>query len=338
MIQITFHSFTNRYGLKNEPIAAKVIEKHIKDTNLHTNFSLKPVGFVIATSTPYVGASPDRLTECDCCGRCVLEIKCPSTLQGKDIDERVKVDKSFFLQIHPETKEIYLVKNHDYYFQFQLQLYVTESRKGIFGVYNGAGEIKLVHIERDEDLISTMVAKSKLFFLTFLLPELVSKRYSSVKNASFTAPATNIIAANINDNRNQFICDCQDPLKEDEIVRCAGEFCMFQEFHKTCTKSKRFPDDWTCVYCKKEAAKKKREEAKKREEEKKKTEDSFANQTNPPLVTSQAIPMDPSLVSSSAIRKNLPLVTQPGANDVVPVTADKVLDSSKGIWKKASKL
>ena len=316
MIQITFHSFTNRYGLKNEPIAAKVIEKHIKDTNLHTNFSLKPVGFVIATSTPYVGASPDRLTECDCCGRCVLEIKCPSTLQGKDIDERVKVDKSFFLQIHPETKEIYLVKNHDYYFQFQLQLYVTESRKGIFGVYNGAGEIKLVHIERDEDLISTMVAKSKLFFLTFLLPELVSKRYSSVKNASFTAPATNIIAANINDNRNQFICDCQDPLKEDEIVRCAGEFCMFQEFHKTCTKSKRFPE----------------------EREKKKTEDSFANQTNPPLVTSQAIPMDPSLVSSSAIRKNLPLVTQPGANDVVPVTADKVLDSSKGIWKKASKL
>ena len=187
MIQIKIHSFTNRYGLKKEPIAAKLIEKHIKDKNLHTNFSLKRVGFVIAPTTPYViGASPDRLTECDCCGRCVLEIKCPSTLQGKDIEERVKVDKSFFLQIHPETKEIYQVKNHDYYFQFQLQLHVTESRKGIFGVYNEAGEIKLVHIERDEDLISTMAAKSKLCFLTFLLHGLVSKRYSSVKKVFYT--------------------------------------------------------------------------------------------------------------------------------------------------------
>nr|CAH0107480.1 unnamed protein product [Daphnia galeata] len=138
---------------KNKPIAAKLIEKHIQENNIHTNFSLKPVGFVIALSTSYIGALPDRLTQCDCCGRCVMEIKCPSTLEGKDIDERIKTDKSFFLQINPETEEMYL-----------LQLYVTKSRKGIFGVYNGAGEIKHVQIERDEDCIAMMVAKSKLFF------------------------------------------------------------------------------------------------------------------------------------------------------------------------------
>ncbi|EFX74980.1 hypothetical protein DAPPUDRAFT_251216 [Daphnia pulex] len=279
------------YGLKNEPIAAKLIEKHILDNNLHKNFSLKQVGFVIALSASYVGASPDRLTECDCCGRCVLEIKCPSTLEGKDIEERVKSDKSFFLQINPETQEIYLMKNHDYYFQFQLQLYVTESRKGIFGVYNGV----------------------------------MSKRYSSVKNTPSTEPATNIISANINRNRNQFICDCQDPLKIDEVVRCAGNFCMFQEFHKSCTKSKVFPETWKCMYCKKEDAKKKREEAKK------KKEDSLAIPTNTPQVNSSTIPANISLVNSSAIQTNHPLVIQPVVHYIDPFMSYDGIHSSNGM-------
>ena len=325
MIQITHHLFIHRYGLKNEPIAAKLIDKHIQDNNIHTNFSLKPVGFVIALSTSYIGALPDRLTQCDCCGRCVLEIKCPSTLEGKDIEERVKTDKSFFLQIIPETEDIYLVKKHDYYFQLQLQLYVTESRKGIFGVYNGAGEIKLVHIERDEDCIAMMVAKSKLFFLSYLLPELLSKRYSSVKNTPSTEPATNVISVNINSNRNQFICYCQDPLKIDEVVRCAGEFCMFQEFHKSCAKSKNFPKTWKCMYCKKDDAKKKREQAKK------KLENSSASPTNPPKENASTMPTDISLVTSSAIQINHPLVIQPAAHDVYPVISDYVLPSSNGI-------
>jgi hypothetical protein len=312
--------------LKNEPIAAKLIEKQILDNNLHKNFSLKQVGFVIALSTSYVGASPDRLTECDCCGRCVLEIKCPSALQGKDIEERVKTEKSFFLQINPETQEIYLVKNHEYVFQFQLQLYVTESQKGIFGVYNGVSEIKLVQIERDEDLISMMVAKSKLFFLSFILPELVSKRYSSVKKSPSTEPATTFISTNINSNRNQFICDCQDPLKKDEVVRCAGNFCMFQEFHNSCTKSKIFPSTWKCIYCKKEDAKKKREEAKK------KKEDSLPSTTNTPRVNSSKISTNISLVNSSAIKTNHPLVIQPVLNYVDPFMSYDVIHSSNGIW------
>jgi hypothetical protein len=154
--------------LKNEPIAAKLTEKHIQDNNLHTIIFLRNWSALSLPSLPsYVGASPDRLTQCDCCGRCVLY---PSTLEGKDIEQRVKTDKSFFLQINPETEEIYLVEKPDSYFQLQLQLYVTGNRKGIFSVYNGAGEIKLVFIERDEDLISTMVAKSKLFFLLEMLP------------------------------------------------------------------------------------------------------------------------------------------------------------------------
>jgi hypothetical protein len=99
------------------------------------------------------------------------------------------------------------------------------------GVYNGVSEINLVHVERDEELISIMVATSNLFFLSFLLPELVSMQYSKVKKTPSTEPATNDISVNINSNRNQLICDCQDPLKKDEVVRCAGDFCIFQESH-----------------------------------------------------------------------------------------------------------
>ena len=165
-------------------------------------------------------------------------------------------------------------------------LYATESRKEILCLYNGVDGKEIVNIEHDEDLISKMVAPAKLFFLNFVLPELVSKRYSSVKNIPSHEHSKSVVPTNINKNYNQYICDCQKPLKKDEIIRCASEQCIFQEFLKSCTKSKKFPSSWMCVYCKKEGAKNKREEAQKR--------------------------------ALSANPKKSPLVTEPTAEDVCP--------------------
>ena len=120
-------------------------------------------------------------------------------------------------------------------------LYATESRKEILCLYNGVDGKELVNIEHDEDLISKMVAPAKRFFLNFVLPKLVSKRYSSVKNIPSHEHSKSVVPININKNYNQYICDCQEPLKKDEIIRCASEQCIFQEFLKSCTKSKKFP-------------------------------------------------------------------------------------------------
>ena len=44
---------------------------------LHENFSANECGFFPSLTVPYIGASPDALVSCNCCGNGCLEIKCP---------------------------------------------------------------------------------------------------------------------------------------------------------------------------------------------------------------------------------------------------------------------
>lgn len=101
-----------------------------------------------------------------------------------------------------------------------------------------------------------MVSKGKLYFVNFILPELVAKRYTSVKAVPQTSTSRQQNA--LSDKLNQFICYCQDPVKNEETVMCASTFCVIHEFHKTCTGSKRITESWLCTFCKKETAATKR--------------------------------------------------------------------------------
>lgn len=49
----------------------------LEAAQLHTNFTICDAGLFISTERPYIGASPDAIVACDCCGRGVVEIKCP---------------------------------------------------------------------------------------------------------------------------------------------------------------------------------------------------------------------------------------------------------------------
>ena len=50
-------------------------------------FSLEDSGFYICKAYPFIGASPDGLVECKCCGEGLLEIKCLWTYRGLSIKE-----------------------------------------------------------------------------------------------------------------------------------------------------------------------------------------------------------------------------------------------------------
>ena len=43
----------------------------------HIDFSISKSGLVIHESYPFMSASPDGITKCECCGHGVLEIKYP---------------------------------------------------------------------------------------------------------------------------------------------------------------------------------------------------------------------------------------------------------------------
>ena len=72
--------------------------------------------------------------------------------------------------------------------------------------FNGKNGIEYLEVKRDETLIDEIVSKRKLFFLNFILPELLAKRYSSVKNVPASRDLNQCALPFHSANLNQYIC------------------------------------------------------------------------------------------------------------------------------------
>ena len=68
-----FQTAATAYGCKHEPQARQKYAD-IGSTS-HSDFSISSSGFVVSTTSPYTGASPDGLVSCSCCGKGICEVK-----------------------------------------------------------------------------------------------------------------------------------------------------------------------------------------------------------------------------------------------------------------------
>lgn len=66
------------WGKENEQIARLEYEQISR--KMHSSFQIKPTGLHVNPKYPHLGASPDGLVMCTCCGDGLLEIKCPYSL------------------------------------------------------------------------------------------------------------------------------------------------------------------------------------------------------------------------------------------------------------------
>ena len=66
-------------------------------SSCHETFQIGDSGLVISSDYPYLGASPDGIVSCGCCGIGVNEIKCPYCKRDNSINEAVE-DKKFCVQ------------------------------------------------------------------------------------------------------------------------------------------------------------------------------------------------------------------------------------------------
>ena len=64
-------------GLQIEAFAAKFYEGEM--LNEHTGLKVPESGLVVCKDHPFIGASLDRVIQCECHGRGLLEIKCAVT-------------------------------------------------------------------------------------------------------------------------------------------------------------------------------------------------------------------------------------------------------------------
>jgi len=68
-----------KWGINNEHVARSAYVDYMK--NNHESFEISDAGLYINPIAPHLGASPDGMVSCSCCGPGSLEIKCPYSVR-----------------------------------------------------------------------------------------------------------------------------------------------------------------------------------------------------------------------------------------------------------------
>lgn len=169
---VRFFSNACTYGCKHEDDARSIYTERMKMD--HSSFSVKSSGLLLDPSNPFIGASPDGIVDCNCCGIGVLEIKCPYSCKDKAFEQRAE-EQSFFLE--NVNGDLVLKKNHAYYYQIQLQMKLYGGVYCDFVVWRKDNTIRQ-RIPLDVHFITESVAKIPSFIKSCILPELVGKWFT----------------------------------------------------------------------------------------------------------------------------------------------------------------
>ena len=114
-----------KHGCKHEDSAIQACETVMKKS--HTNVQVKKCGLFINQEYPFLHATPDFLTSCDCCGLGCGEVKCPLCIQGANFEDYAALRNSCL--VSADGGGFKLKRSHNYYFQVQQQLFTLKERK-----------------------------------------------------------------------------------------------------------------------------------------------------------------------------------------------------------------
>ncbi|WAR31610.1 ING4-like protein [Mya arenaria] len=257
-----FQTEAMKWGTVNERVALKQFVEYTSPK--HENLLVRESGFIISEDLPCIGASPDGITACDCCGNACIEIKCPFNARNDKIDENT----CDFLVL--KNDQLHLSENHKYYYQIQTQLGVCKQEMCFFVVWTLC-DLFIKEVKFNPIVWEDICSKSKGFFECAVLPELVGKVFTSlpvpakqpvlntidnVKQPVLKAienvqcSDTQMKPVLLSDSEERY-CYC-DQVESGKMIACDNNDCSIVWFHFTCLKLENSPrGKWYCPDCRK---------------------------------------------------------------------------------------
>ena len=230
MMETKVHAHTEvlslKWGIENEQNVREQYFGQIKDD--HTELSCTLSGLCVNPKYPHLGATPDGIVKCDCCGNGLIEIKCP--YKHKESHPHSVVDNKFCLE-HVDGL-VRLKKTHEYYYQIQGQLAICEMVYCDFVCWTPHG----IHIERilPDTLFETVKPALDTFFVRVLLPLLMTGKTQQEQGTAHVS------------GKEDTYCWCNGK-DEGAMVACDNENCTRQWFHFECVGLKSKPrGKWYC--------------------------------------------------------------------------------------------
>ena len=179
---------------------------------------------------PFLGASPDGIISCVCCGKGVLEIKCPFSIK-EGLPENL--DKPDFFMTRQDDRWT-LKRDHAYYYQIQLQLQVCQLHYCDFVVWT-AKDFTVERIVADKDFFEGVVDTAQHFFVYGILPEIIGKWYTRksiadsdgiVQIPTTTDSSSAEQGTNGDEDMSKLWCYCNEP-SYGEMIHCDNDKCMY---------------------------------------------------------------------------------------------------------------
>ena len=222
------HIAAVKWGIDNEDEARQQYTQEMSSS--HGNFCCKPSGLVVNPLYPHLGASPDGIISCSCCGTGLLEIKCPYAGCDSHPDS-LRSKKRSFLNSQG------LVRSHKYYTQIQGQLLICNKLFCDFVVWTTKGLIS-ERIYVDIRFTEKLSKKLTDFYIDTFLPEILTH-----KCLDDTPEASE------ENNSDNLYCICQRP-EYGKMIQCDNSQCKYIWFHYPCVNIKRAPKgNWFCPDC-----------------------------------------------------------------------------------------
>ncbi|XP_054257576.1 uncharacterized protein LOC129005927 [Macrosteles quadrilineatus] len=170
------------YGRENETQALTAFEKK-------TGLTVSKCGLFVDKDIPYLGATPDGLVGDDC----IVEVKCPASCSELTPEEGILRRKFTFWDVSRNKTEVEAInKKHNYFYQVQGQLHITQRKYCYFVMWTPKG-MRMDVIEKDDEFWdSHMRDQLQDFYLDCLLPELVDPRQTrsmSIRNPQYILEA-----------------------------------------------------------------------------------------------------------------------------------------------------
>ena len=137
----------------------------------HKEFHFCKIGLMLNSQWPFLGASPDGLISCKCCGQGILEVQCPYSCRDIPLSEYACEQNSM---LSPAQSTYALKQDYQYYYQVLCQLFVSGAQYSHFLVWT-QNETHNETILPDKSFFEMNASKSENCFKLCILPEMLAK-------------------------------------------------------------------------------------------------------------------------------------------------------------------
>ena len=229
-----------RWGRVNEERAFQKYEEFMQEN--HVNFTVRHSGLCLHADYPFLGASPDGVTNCQCCGEGLLEIKC--TFKYRHVDPKSIRDNTFCVDF--TTNPPHLRENHVYFYQVQGQLALCEKSHCDFVCWTLKG-MAIDRINRNKEFFDAMLPKFEEVFVNYICPEILSRK---LQQPPTDHESSNSLSTGQDDTDSSESCDDDEYCfcRKGEyglMIACDSPNCPIEWFHMLCVGLTEEPDgEW----------------------------------------------------------------------------------------------